>query len=110
MSTKGAAVATLTYTPTLDPFFSAETAAWYLDLPVGYLLTELGEGKTLEALCRSAERPVARLVDVLTRGAVELFEDEVEAYGLTPAHRRAIEAHLRERMTALVTGPGRWAA
>lgn len=96
---------TLTYTPTLDPFFSAETAAWYLDLPVGFMLAELGEGKTLEGLCGSAERPVAALVDVLTSGAVELFEHEVEAYELTAAHRRAIEAHLRERMTALVAGP-----
>ena len=101
---------TVTYTPTLDPFFSAEKAAWYLDLPVGFLLTELDEGKTLEALCRSAERPVAPLVDVLTRGAVELFEEEVESSRLTPPHRRAIEAHLRERMTALVSGPSRWAA
>jgi hypothetical protein len=102
---KGAAMQTLTYTPTLDPFFSAETAAWYLDLPVGFLLTELRDGKTLEALCGSAARPVTPLVDVLTRGAVELFEDEVGAYELTAAHRRAIEAHLRERMTALVVGP-----
>ena len=96
---------TLTYLPTLDPFFSAETAASYLDLPVGFLLTELGEGKSLAGLCGSAGRPVAPLVDILTRGAVELFEDEVDAYELTSAHRRAIEAHLRERMTALVAGP-----
>jgi hypothetical protein len=96
---------TLSYTPTLDPFFSPETAAWYLDLPVGFLLEELDEGKTLAGLCGSAGRPAAPLVDVLTRGAVELFEDEVAVYELTAAHRRAIEAHLRERMAALVTGP-----
>ena len=96
---------TFTYTPVLDPLFSAETAAWYLDLPVGYLLTELADGKSLERLCGSAGRPAAPLVDVLTRGAVELFEEEVDGYELTAAHRRAIEAHLRERMTALVAGP-----
>ena len=104
-NSKGAAMQTLTYTPTLDPFFSAETAAWYLDLPVGYLLTELADGKTLEGLCSSAARPAAPLVDVLTKGAVELFEEEVDGYELTAAHRHAIEAHLRERMTALVVGP-----
>ena len=91
--------------PTLDPFFSAETAAWYLDLPVGYLLTELADGKTLEGLCGSAARPAAPLVDVLTKGAVELFEEEVDGYELTADHRHAIETHLRERMTALVVGP-----
>lgn len=96
---------TISYIPTLDPFFSVETAAWYLDLPAGFLLAELREGKTLEELCNSAARPVAPLVDVLTRGAVELFEEEVDAYELTAAHRHAIEAHLRERMTALVAGP-----
>ena len=101
---------TLIYTPTLDPFFSAETAAWYLDLPVGFLLAELGDGKTLAWLCGSAGRPVAPLVDALTKGAVELFEDEVDTYELTAAHRHAIEAHLQERMTALVAGPARWAA
>jgi hypothetical protein len=104
-SDEGSSVHTLTYTPTLDPFFSAETAAWYLDLPVGYLLTELRDGKTLAELCRSAGRPSAPLVDVLTRGAVELFAAEVDGYRLTAAHRRAIEAHLRERITALVIGP-----
>lgn len=96
---------TLTYTPTLDPFFSAGTAAWYLDLPVGYLLTELRDGKTLEELCGSAGRPAAPLVDVLTKGAVELFEQEVDEYELTAAHRHAMESHLRERITALVAGP-----
>lgn len=96
---------TLAYAPTLDPFFSAETAAWYLDFPVGYLLTELRDGKTLDELCAAAARPAAPLVDVLTRGAVELFEEEVGGYELTAAHRRAIEAHLRGRITALVAGP-----
>ncbi len=96
---------TISYIPTLDPFFSADTAAWYLDLPAGFLLVQLREGKTLEELCGSAARPVAPLVDVLTSGAVELFEEEVDAYELTAAHRHAIEAHLRERMTALVAGP-----
>lgn len=96
---------TLTYTPTLDPFFSAETAAWYLDLPVGCLLAQLRDGKTLDELCGSAALPAAPLVDVLTKGAVELFEEEVDGCELTAAHRHAIEAHLRERMTALVAGP-----
>ena len=96
---------TLTYTPTLDPFFSAETAAWYLDLPVGYLLAELRDGKTLEGLCGSAARPAAQLVDLLTKGAVELFEEKLDGCRLTAAHRHAIDAHLRERMTALVAGP-----
>jgi hypothetical protein len=99
------AMQTLTYTPTLDPFFSPETAAWYLDLPVAVLLEELDEGKTLDRLCGSAGRPAAPLVDVLTKGAVELFEEEVASVKLTAAHRRAIEAHLRERMAALVVGP-----
>ncbi len=96
---------TLTYAPTLDPFFSAETAAWYLNLPVGMVLAELRTGATLEGLCASTARPVAPLVDVLTQGAVELFEDETDGYELTVAHRHAVEAHLRERMTALVAGP-----
>jgi hypothetical protein len=96
---------TFTYTPTRDPFFSAETAAWYLDLPVGYLLTELADGKSLQQLCASAGRSAAPHVDVLTKGPVEQFEQEVDGHELTAAHRHAIEAHLRERMAALVAGP-----
>jgi hypothetical protein len=94
----------LTCTPTLDPLFSAEMAAWYLDLPVGYLLAELRGGKTLEELCDSAGRPAASLVDFLARGAVERIEEKVDGCELTAAHRHAVETHLRERMTALVAG------